>query len=131
MPNSGETDPTELAGEIVEKVLDAEPVRNLLGPMTQNIGLVLGQVPEIARFYTEQSLLSVFTKWAAQRKGEPLKTEGFKGLLPLLRDATMQSDDELLERWGSLLENVANDAKVFFRHLARLSHRSHRQRTVT
>jgi hypothetical protein len=111
MSNTGEIDPTELAGEIVERALNSEPVRNLLGPLTQNIGLVLGQVSDIARFYTEQNLLSIFTKWAAQRKGEPLEPEGFKRVLPLLRDAAMQSDDELQERWASLLENVANDTK--------------------
>ena len=43
MVNTGEIDPTELAGEIVEKALDSEPVRNLLGPLTKNIGLILGQ----------------------------------------------------------------------------------------
>jgi hypothetical protein len=111
MADAGEIDPTELAGEIVEKVLDSEPVRNLLGPLTQNIGLILGQVSDIARFYTEQNLLSIFTKWAAQRKDRPLESEGFKRVLPLLRDAAMQSDDELQERWASLLEKVANDVK--------------------
>jgi hypothetical protein len=86
-------------------------VRNLLGPLTQNIGLILGQVSDIARFYTEQNLLSIFTKWAAQRKDKPLESEGFKRVLPLLGDAAMQSDDELQERWASLLENITNDAK--------------------
>jgi Abortive infection alpha len=86
-------------------------MRNLLGPLTKNFGLILGQVSDIARFYTEQNLLSIFTRWAAQRKGEPLEAEGFKRVLPLLRDAAMQSDDELQGRWASLLENVANDAK--------------------
>ena len=69
MANTGEIDPTELMGEIVEKALDSEPVRNLLGPLTKNIGLILGQVSDIAHFYTEQNLRSIFTKWAAQRKG--------------------------------------------------------------
>jgi Abortive infection alpha len=109
--DAGEIDPTELAGEIVEKALDSEPVRNLLGPLTKNIGLILGQVSDVARFYTEQNLSSIFTKWAVQRNGEPLDSRGFKRVLPLLRDAAMQSDDELQERWASLLENVANDTK--------------------
>jgi hypothetical protein len=111
MANTGEIDPTELAGEIVERALDSEPVRNLLGPLTKNIGLILGQVSDIARFYTEQNLSSIFTKWAVLRKGEPLDSRGFKRVLPLLRDAAMQSDDELQERWASLLENVADDTK--------------------
>jgi hypothetical protein len=74
MADTGEINPTELAGEIVEKARDSEPIRNLLGPLTQNIGLILGQVSDIARFYTEQNLLSIFTKWAAHRKGEPLES---------------------------------------------------------
>ena len=114
MVNTGEIDPTELAGELVEKTLDSEPVRNLLGPLTKNLGLLLGQVSDVARFYTEQNLSSIFTKWAVQRKGEPLGSRGFKRVLPLLRDAAMQSDDELQERWASLLENVANDTKMFY-----------------
>lgn len=111
MASFGEIDPTELAGEVAEKALESEPVRNLLGPVTQNIGLILGQISDIARFYTEQNLLSIFKTWATQRKGEPLESEEFKRVLPLLRDAAMQSDDELQERWASLLENVANAAE--------------------
>jgi len=111
MADTGEIDPTELAGEIVERALDSEPVRNLLSPLTKNIGLILGLFSDIARFYTEQNLLSIFAKSAAQRKGEPLEPEGFKRVLPLLRDAAMQSDDELQGRWASLLENVANETK--------------------
>jgi hypothetical protein len=111
MVDTGEIDPTEVVGEIVEKALDSEPVRNLLGPLTKDIGLILGLFSDLARFYTEQNLLSIFAKWAAQRKGAPLDSEGFKRVLPLLRDAAMQSDDELQERWASLLENVANETK--------------------
>jgi hypothetical protein len=110
MSSTGEVDPTELAGEIVKKTLDSEPLKNLLGPLTQNLGVALGQVGDIARFYTEQNLSRIFPKWAAQREGGPLKSEQFQRVLPLLRDAAMQSDDELQDRWASLLENVANDA---------------------
>ena len=73
MADAGEIDPTELAGEIVEKALDSEPVRNLLGPLTQNIGLILGQVSDIARFYTEQNLLSIFTKWGSPEERQTLR----------------------------------------------------------
>jgi hypothetical protein len=93
----------------VERALDSEPVRNLFGPLTRNIGLLFGQFTDIARFYTEQNLSNIFTKWDAQRKGGPLNPEEFKRVLPLLRDAAMQSDDDLQERWASLLERVAND----------------------
>lgn len=109
--SNGEIDPIELAGEIAKTALDSKPLMNLLGPLTHNIGLILGQISDIARFYSEENLSSIFTKWDAQRKGKPLDSEGFKRVLPLLRDAAMQSDDELQERWASLLENVVNDVK--------------------
>jgi len=104
----GELDPNELVSGIVEKALDSEPVRNLLGPLTHNIGMIFGYVSDIARFYTEENLTKIFRKWADQRTGDPLTSDDFKRVLPLLRDAAMQSDDELQERWASLLENVAN-----------------------
>jgi hypothetical protein len=106
---NGELDPNEVVGAVVEKALDSEPIRNLLGPVTQNIGSMLGDVTDIGRFYFKENLTKVFVKWAEQRKGDPLQPEDFKRVLPLLRDAAMQSDDELQDRWASLLENVANN----------------------
>jgi hypothetical protein len=105
-----EFDPNAAAGEIVKEALDSELVKNLLGPMAQNIGMILGNISDIARLYTEDNLAIIFKKWASQRKGKPLDAEAFKRVLPLLRDAAMQSDDELQERWASLLENVATAA---------------------
>jgi len=107
MGDTGSIDPIELTGEIVEKTLDSEPVRNLLGPLTKNIGQIFGLVTDIARFYTEENLAHIFSKWAKQRNGEPLDPDSFRRVLPLLRDAAMQSDDELQERWASLLESIA------------------------
>ena len=103
-------DPIELAGEIVEKTLGSEPVTNLLGPMTKELGLLFGDIGSVVRYYGKQNLLSIFTKWANRRNDEPLASEAFKRILPLLQDAAMESDDELQERWASLLENVANNA---------------------
>jgi len=109
MGDMGEVDPSEIVGEVVEKALDSEPVRNLLGPVTNNIGQIFGLISDVVRFYTEQNLQNVFGKWHADRKGKPLSPEEFNRVLPLLRDAAMQSNDELHERWASLLENVANE----------------------
>lgn len=39
----------------------------------------------------------------------PAETQNRLVRHPLLRDAAMQSDDELQDRWASLLENVANN----------------------
>lgn len=103
-------DPNAAAGEIVKEALNSELMKDLLGPMAQNIGLILGQITDIARFYAEDNVAKIFKKWARQRKGKPLDTEAFRRVLPLLRDAAMQSDDELQERWASLLENAATAA---------------------
>jgi Abortive infection alpha len=103
-------DPNAAAGEIVKEALESELVKDLLGPMAQNIGLIFGQISDIARFYTEDNLAKIFKKWAHQRRGKPLDAETFKRVFPLLRDAAMQSDDELQERWASLLENLATAA---------------------
>jgi len=100
-------DPNAAAGEIVKEALNSELVKDLLGPMAQNLGLIFGQISDIARFYTEDNLAKIFKKRATQRRGIPLDAEAFRRVLPLLRDAAMQSDDELQERWASLLENVA------------------------
>ena len=105
-----EVDPNAAAGEIVKGALDSELVKDLLGPMAQNLGLIMGKISDIARFYAEDNLGKIFKKWAGQRKGKPLDAAAFRRVLPLLRDAAMQSDDELQERWASLLENVATTA---------------------
>lgn len=91
----------------LKATLNSETVSKLLGPMAQNIGTILGQISDIARFYTEDNLIRIFAKWARQRNSMPLDAEDFKRVLPLLRDAAMQSDDEMQERWASLLENIA------------------------
>jgi hypothetical protein len=100
-------DPNEMVGEAIKGTLNSDPVKDLLGPMAQNIGLILGQISDIARFYTQENLDKIFKKWGRQRRGKPLDAETFKRVLPLLKDAAMQSDDELQERWASLLENFA------------------------
>ena len=100
-------DPNAAAGEIVKEALNSDLVKDLFGPMAENTGMIFGQISDIARFYIEDNLAKIFKKWSSQRKGKPLDAEDFRRVLPLLRDAAMQSDDELQERWASLLENVA------------------------
>lgn len=103
-------DPNAAAGEIMKEALNSELVKDLLGPMARNFGLIFGQIGDIARFYTEDNLAKIFKKWAARRRGKPLDAEAFRRVLPLLRDAAMQSDDELQDRWASLLDNLAAEA---------------------
>jgi len=86
-------------------LLNAEPIRNLLAPVTKEVGLVLGSIGSLVRFYCEDNLQKVFTKWARQRNGRPLEPAEFTRAIPLLQAASMVSDDELQERWAALLES--------------------------
>ena len=109
--NTGEVDPNELAGEIVEKALDSEPVRNCR-PIDEEHWADSGANQRRRSLLHGTESLEHFHEVGSPRKGEPLDSRGFKRVLPLLRDAAMQSDDELQETVGqSLLENVANDTK--------------------
>jgi len=106
-------DLVDVAGAIVEKALDSSPVQNLLGPLTTNLGLMLGDITDVARFYLGENLGKVFTKWDKQRDGKPLEPEEFRRVIPLLQSAAMQSNDELQERWAALLEKTASgDEKI-------------------
>lgn len=100
-------DPNRAAGEMVREALNSNLMMDLLDPTAQNFGSILGQISDIVRFYLEDNLPKIFKKWASQRKGKPLDAESIRRVLPLLRDAAMQSDDELQERWASLLESIA------------------------
>lgn len=92
-------EPTDIA-----KSLDIEVIRNLLGPVTQEVGELLGDIGSIVRFYTASNLTKVFTAWARQRDGKPLQREDFVRVVPLLHAASLQSDEELHERWAALLQ---------------------------
>ncbi len=95
-------DPVVLAakatGEAVEKVLESEPVNNLLAPVTKELGLTIGEVANVFRFYVTENLKSVFKKWAQQRNGNSINAVEFQLVLPLLQSASLQSDEELQER---------------------------------
>ncbi|HVU44757.1 MAG TPA: Abi-alpha family protein [Terracidiphilus sp.] len=107
-------DPDELGakavGEAVEKILESEPVNNLLAPITEELGLALGEVASVFRFYTTENMAKIFKKWARQRKKKTIKAEEFKRVLPLLQAASLQSDEDLQERWAALLESTVSDS---------------------
>jgi len=112
-------DPEELAKEMITgmvsetaaKVLESKVVINLLNPVAVEVGQFLGDIAGMVRFYATDNMARIFTRWAKIREGKPpLKPEEFKRVIPMLQMASVQSDDELQERWASLLENVANDA---------------------
>lgn len=104
---SDQKDPLSQAIE----VLNAEPVKNLLSPVTNEIGQMLGVVASCARFYMTENLEKVFTKWAASRRGAVLGDEDYKKIMPLLPAVAMVSDEELQEKWATLLESTATNSK--------------------
>jgi len=71
------------------------------------MGLGLGEIGDIFRFYLNDNLRKVFTKWAESRDQKPLDDEELRRVLPLLRLASEQSDEDLQARWASLLEHAA------------------------
>lgn len=102
-------DPMDWVKDVVSDTLSKsleKPVENLLGSVTTELGLTFGDVGSVFRFYVSDNLCKVFTKWAEQRKGKPLDSSDFRQVLPLLQDASLQSNDELQERWAALLENT-------------------------
>jgi hypothetical protein len=101
-------DPNKATGEIVKGAMDSEVLKNLFGPLCTQLGIALGDLGDVIRFYNLENLKRLFAKWARQRNNKPLDEDAFKRVLPLLRDAAMQSDDELQERWAALLESTAN-----------------------
>lgn len=100
--------PTNLA-DAISRILESEQGKNLLSPVTSEVGEFLGTVASLARFYITDNLERIFTKWANARNGRPLDPEGVKKIMPLLPVASMVSDAELQEKWVALLETTVTD----------------------
>lgn len=103
------SDPAEIfgeaAGNAMVKALESKPVENLLAPITNELGLTLGDIGSVVRFYVSQNLTKVFTKWAQKRQGRPVEVQDIPRMLPLLQCASLESDEELQDRWANLLES--------------------------
>jgi hypothetical protein len=101
------------ATDVVGKVLNSEPVKELLNPASHEVGAFFGDVANMFRFYATENLKKIARKWARNReqtehgKGKVLDAEDFKRVMPLLTNASMAGDDELQERWAVLLESAA------------------------
>lgn len=98
--------------EGIFKILDAEPVKNLCSPITKEIGEALGDVGSIVRFYSHRNLEVIFTKWAESRR-TPIPASDFEKVMPLLPLAASVSDEELQDRWATLLESAVTTKKGF------------------
>jgi len=106
-------DPNEIISEATAnatvKVLESKPVENLLAPVTEELGLALGDIGAVFRFYVSENLKKIFTKWAHQRHGKAIDIEDVPRVLPLVQSASLESNDELQDRWAALLESTVSD----------------------
>lgn len=80
--------------------------QRMLGPAADEIGKSLATFGDIFRFYQNDNLGKIFAKWNTARQDKPISEDEFRKVLPLLQPASMQSDDELQERWAALLETT-------------------------
>src|ERR1022692_354602 len=96
-----------MAGATIVTALLTEAGKKLVTPVAEQLGLALGDLAGIYRYYQNENLGKVFTKWAEAR-GEkpPLTQDDIRKVLPLLRLAADQSDDDLQARWAALLEHT-------------------------
>jgi hypothetical protein len=107
MPDPDEMNPSEAVGEAVKGILNSAPAQNFLGPITEQLGLALGEWGDIFRFYQSENLKKIFKKWGELRGGATLSEGELRRVLPFLPNAALQSDDELQNRWAALLQSSA------------------------
>jgi hypothetical protein len=100
-------------GELVKAGLDAvlAPVRDtinrLLGPMADELSGILADPVRVFRFKRSVRLLEKVRRIADDAGFEP-RAVPLKTLLPILENASLEEDEELHDRWASLLANAAN-----------------------
>jgi hypothetical protein len=99
---------------IATTAASTEAGKKLITPVVEQIGLALGDFASIYRFYQNENLGKIFTKWAESRKEKsPLTDEDIRKILPLIPLASVQSDNDLQSRWAALLEyTVASESGV-------------------
>jgi len=100
------TDPNFVTDMV--KVLGSPQVRALFGPTVEQAGIFLGYIAERGRHFATENIEKVFGKLGLnlQAEGRVLTDEEFRRILPLLSAASMQSSDELQERFAALLQSA-------------------------
>lgn len=94
---------------IVKDVLESEQGKNLLSPVTKEVGEALGTIGNLVRFYMTDNLQRIFPKWWSYRGGQFVSSEAVKKIMPLLPAASMVSNEELQEKWAVLMETAVTD----------------------
>lgn len=126
MPQTHPPSAQIIAGTVSEtasKILESDVAKSLLGPAASEIGQLLGDVTGAIRFYANDNLSRICSRWAEARNSERLSEPEIRRVMPLLQTASMESRDELQERWATLLDAIARDGAAisFGQCLAQLS----------
>lgn len=101
------------ANELI-KVMNSEVGKELSLPASHEFGALFGEIASVIRFYGTENLKSIFTKWSRSRHpGKVIEATEFKRVMPLLSTASMESNDELQDRWAALLETAASGDKDY------------------
>jgi len=102
-------DPNTL--DALKMALNSDAAKALTLPVAHEVGQLMGDVANIVRFYTTDTLGKVFTRWYEQRvaEGRILTAGDIAKTIPLLQAAAMARDEDLQGRWVNLLESVATD----------------------
>jgi hypothetical protein len=98
------------------KLLNSDAGKAITLPAAHELGQFFGDIANIARFYATDNLGRIFTRWNERRQAEnsdKLTFDEIKRTIPLLQLASMQADEDLQERWVSLLDSVAAGDPTF------------------
>src|SRR4051812_27790575 len=97
-----------LPDNVPQKVFEeAKSLLNkLLGPALEESGAILGDRIRIFRFEKQLKLLRKTLKILEEQRLQPKKVN-MKVLLPLLDSAALEEDEEMSDRWASLLASAA------------------------
>jgi hypothetical protein len=89
-------------------VINNEQVKNLLSPVTKQIGQ---DIVEFYRLASVDNFAKIRERLSRKRAGKPpLTAEGFNRIVPLLQSASVQSDEILQDRWANLMDSAIDEA---------------------
>ena len=108
---------TELAKEGISGAVEAakEFLSKLVGPATEEIGLLLQDQVKLYRFKNQ---LRILAKAEAMllKAGRTPNAVPFRTLLPILEAAASEDDESLSNKWAALLANSAAKAEAYASH---------------
>ena len=88
-----------------------EAGKRIMSPLADEIGNALGTCGEIVRYYQNEALATIFSKWSASRGMTRISEDDLRRVTPLLLLASVQSDEDLQTRWAALLESTVSDSE--------------------